>query len=170
VLFIDHYGSDGNLRAATIAREAGIAVLADFERDNVPRFGEMLALVDHLIVSSDFATKLTGHADPAAAARALWQGDRSVVIVTCGSEGCWGLSSHDPPQAEHMPAFKVKTVDTTGCGDVFHGAYAAAYTQGQPWRHCMRFASAAAALKARHHGAQAGSPTLAEVEAFLSQA
>lgn len=57
-------------------------------------------------------------------------------------------------------------VDTTGCGDVFHGAYAAAFTRGLPAQARIRYA-AAAALKATRPGPQSGIPTRAEVEALL---
>jgi len=60
-------------------------------------------------------------------------------------------------------------VDTTGCGDVFHGAYAAALARGLEVAASTRFASAAAALKATKYGGQAGIPTRAAVEAFLKE-
>jgi sugar/nucleoside kinase (ribokinase family) len=53
VLFVDHYGTEGSIRAAHIAREAGVPVVADLERDNVPHFEELLSLVDHLLCRSD---------------------------------------------------------------------------------------------------------------------
>jgi sugar/nucleoside kinase (ribokinase family) len=58
-------------------------------------------------------------------------------------------------------------VDTTGCGDVFHGAYASALARGLGLAERVRFASAAAALKATRHGGQAGIPTRDTTEAFL---
>jgi sugar/nucleoside kinase (ribokinase family) len=61
----------------------------------------------------------------------------------------------------------VAAVDTTGCGDVFHGAYAAALVRGMGVEERVRFAAAAAALKATRRGGQAGAPTLEEVETFL---
>jgi sulfofructose kinase len=62
----------------------------------------------------------------------------------------------------------VRAVDTTGCGDVFHGAYAAALARGDELGQRIRFAAAAAALKATRPGGQAGIPTRAAVGAFLS--
>jgi sugar/nucleoside kinase (ribokinase family) len=67
-----------------------------------------------------------------------------------------------------QPAFPVNVVDTTGCGDVFHGAYAAALAANFPLEKRLKFASAAAALKAQVRGGQAGCPSRTEVEAFLS--
>jgi len=61
----------------------------------------------------------------------------------------------------------VDVVDTTGCGDVFHGAYAAALAEGRDLADRVGFASAAAALKATRAGGQAGIPPRTVVETFL---
>jgi sulfofructose kinase len=167
VLYVDHYGIEGMIRAARAARSAGIAVVADLERNEWPGFDDLLALVDHLIVSHEFAARLTGTADPVAALERLWTGKRRVVVVTCGTEGCWYRDAE--PVHRHQTAFSVETVDTTGCGDVFHGAYAAALARGLDLADRIRFASAAAALKATRTGGQAGIPTRAVVEAFLDR-
>src|SRR5260370_679825 len=78
-------------------------------RSEWPGSSDLLALVDHLIVNRDFAAKLTGATDPAAAVARLWTGDRKVVIVTCGAEGCWCLSDSDR-MPRHYPAFAVQAV------------------------------------------------------------
>lgn len=164
VLFIDHYGMRGNLRAARLARAHGVAVVADFEDASVALFKEVLSLVDHLILSKAFALSITGQPDAARAARALWRPGRAAVIVTCGADGCWGVSAGGKPAACHYRAFAIKAVDTTGCGDVFHGAYAARLARGEPLEQRIRFAAAAAALKAMGQEI----PRLAEVESFLA--
>ncbi|MBY0525120.1 MAG: hypothetical protein K2R98_17070 [Gemmataceae bacterium] len=166
VLYVDHFGIEGMTRAARIARSAGSAVVADFERNEWPGFNDLLALVDHVIVSRDFAGRLTGERQPAAAVAKLWTPDRQCVVVTDGADGCWFRGRADS-MARHQPAFAVATVDTTGCGDVFHGAYAAALARGLEMEERIRFASAAAALKAMQSGAQAGIPSRASIEAFL---
>lgn len=166
VLFVDHYGIEGMIRAARIARSAGVPVVADLERDEWPGFNELLALVDHLIVSRDFASKRTGESEPAAAVQKLWSAARRTVVVTCGSDGCWFREAGES-SPRHQPAFLVQTVDTTGCGDVFHGAYAAALARGLDLEARIRFASAAAALKAKQRGAQAGIPSRSAIDAFL---
>jgi ribokinase len=168
VLFIDHYEPKRMIRAARIAREAGIPVVADVE-DESPESGELLRLADHLIVGIAFALRYTGKPDPSAAARALWAEGRSAVVVTCGSEGAWFLGGPDEAP-QHLPAFKVKVVDTTGCGDVFHGAYASALARGVGLADRVKFASAAAAIKATRPGGQAGIPTRPVVESFLQGA
>lgn len=164
VLFIDPWGMTGNLRAATIARSAGIPVLADFEDASSPLFRQVLDLVDHLVVGESFALAITGAPDARAACEALWKPDRAAVIVTCGARGCWSVSAETGAAAEHCPAFVVNASDTTGCGDVFHGAYSASLAKGEPLRARVRFAAAAAALKA----SRGEIPRRAEIQDFLS--
>jgi sugar/nucleoside kinase (ribokinase family) len=166
VLLVDRFGIPGMIRAARLARAAGRAVVADFESSHLPRFRELLSLVDHLILSANFACQLTGAKSAATAAVKLWHRTRRVVITTCGADGCWFVDGPDR-KAQHIPACRVRAVDTTGCGDVFHGAYAFALAHGLPLLGRIRLAAAAAALKATHRGGQAGIPTLAAVKSFL---
>jgi sugar/nucleoside kinase (ribokinase family) len=167
VLFVDHFGIEGMTRAARIAHEAGIPVVADLESNEHPRFPELLELVDHMILSRDFAAELTGEQEPSAAVLRLWSAARRAAVVTGGERGCWYVDSDAPAAVRHQPAFAVEVVDTTGCGDVFHGAYASALARGLDLPSRIRFASAAAALKATQRGGQAGIPTRPVVEEFL---
>jgi sulfofructose kinase len=163
VLFIDHLGMPGNLRAVRLARAAGVAVVADFEEEADPLFQQVLAQVDHLILSEEFACRITQQSTAAQAAVALWRTDRATVIVTCGANGCWSMSADGGPDARHHAAFRVQAADTTGCGDVFHGAYAASLSRGDGIAERIRFAAAAAALKAM----QGDIPRRLAVEEFL---
>jgi sulfofructose kinase len=166
VLFVDHYGIEGMIRATRVALAAGRSVVADFERSDWPGFADLLGLVDHLIVAEGFAAKLTGCADAAAALDRLWTPARQVVVVTCGERGGF-YRARDEASVRRYAAFPVDVVDTTGCGDVFHGAYAATLARDLSLQERLRFSAAAAALKARHPGAQRGIPTQAAVEDFL---
>ena len=168
ILFIDHFGIPGNLRAARIARRMGLAVVSDLEKPVQPGMPELLALVDHPIFSRRAAQELTGEREPGRAAAKLWRSDRHVVVVPCGEQGAWFVSpDHVRPQL--VAAYEVAATDTTGCGDVFHGAYAAALAIGMKVEERIRFAAAAAALKATKHGGQDGIPTRRDVDAFLTQ-
>lgn len=168
VLFVDHVGLVGMLRAARIARQAGIPVVGDFEVRHSAPFDELLALTDHLILAQDFAREITGSSDARAAAEALWNNAaRAAVVVTMGADGAWFVSKELPAQARFQPAFAVEVVDTNGCGDVFHGAYASCLVRGMPMSERVRFAAATAAIKAAFVGGQKGIPTRAEVERFL---
>jgi sugar/nucleoside kinase (ribokinase family) len=166
VLFVDLWGMDGMVRAARLARTHGIPVVGDLERSDAPRFRELLRLVDHLIVPAAFACRFTETRTPAAAAERLWRKERQAVVVTCGADGCWSVDGASR-RAVRWPAFRVRAVDTTGCGDVFHGAYAAALAKGLSLPERIQWAAAAAALKATQAGGQAGIPTHDAVAAFL---
>ena len=130
LLLIDDLGGEGGVRAARLARRAGIPVVADLEHQRSSLFAELLALPDHLVLPENLATTITGTAKPADAVRDLWGEERRSVVVTCGSQGCWYRGDSTAGAICHQPAFPVNAVDTTGCGDVFHGAYAAALLDG----------------------------------------
>jgi len=166
VLFIDYFGMDGNLRAARIARAAGVPIVSDLERTRMRGMKQLIALVNHPIFSRRAAEELTGVNNPARAAARIWSESREVVIVTCGADGAWFVS-REQHQPKHVRAFEIKAVDTTGCGDVFHGAYAAALAREMDVEERIRFAAAAAALKAVQHGGQRGIPTRKVIEKFL---
>jgi sulfofructose kinase len=169
VLLVDHTGMEGMVRAARIARAAGIPVVADLERELGALFADLLALADHLILPWDFARRISGASDGAGIVRALWREDRAVVVVTRSAEGSWYLSAEEPGMVYHQPAFVVKEVDTNGCGDVFHGVYAAGLVEGMPVARRIRFAAAVAACKATRPGGQVGIPSREQAESFFRE-
>jgi len=85
--------------------------------------------------------------------------------MTDGVNGFW--YSEYEETVHHFPVYQVAVVDTTGCGDVFHGAYAAAFVRGESFRKSLQVASSSAALKATCYGGREGIPNLAKVEEFL---
>lgn len=167
VLLVDHIGVDGMRRATEIARHAGIPVVGDLERESGPGFNQLLERVDHLIVSHEFALGWTQTKSPGDAVQRLWHSDRQVVVVTGGADGCWFRAQETGAEVIHAPTFPVKAVDSTGCGDAFHGAYAFGISKGLPIHERIRLASAVAALKATRPGGQAGLPHWDEVKSFL---
>ncbi len=165
--FVDHYGGEGTARLCEIARRVGVPVVADVERTDVPAFEDFFPLVGHPILSQGFTGRLTNEDKPAAMVRALWNNHREVVVVTCGEDGAF--FSEDGREVGHVPAFETEVVDTTGCGDCFHGVYCATLAWGLPLIERIRWASAAASLKARVMGAQKGLPRREDVEILLWQ-
>jgi sugar/nucleoside kinase (ribokinase family) len=167
VLLVDQLGMAGMLAAAKVAAQAGIPIVGDFESDAAAPFGELFALLDHPIVSAGFARHLTGCDDPAEAVDRLWSPRRAAVVVTCGDRGAW-YRGVEHEKAEHQPAYRAQAVDSTGCGDVFHGAYAAALADARPLAERIRFASAAAALKAAAPAGEAGLADRRAVERLMA--
>lgn len=155
-------------------RAKGIPIVGDFESLNAPQADIALALVDHLVLPAAFAREYTGKEDiESVVIKILNEHDRSAVVVTNGNKGAWFAEKGGDTKASstvgHQEAFSVTVCDTTGCGDVFHGAYAAALTLGMSLSDRVRFAAAAAALKATQKGGQVGAPTRSELEQFLSE-
>ncbi len=127
----------------------------------------MLALVnlsDYFIASEDFVRQFSHGNDPKAAAIELLDLGAKTVIVTLGEKGSICVT---PGRYFYQPAFMVKAVDTTGCGDVFHGAFIFGLLQNWDLHETIRFASATAALKCREIGGRTAIPDLREVEEFL---
>lgn len=161
VLVLDAYSTAAGIRAATAARAAGVAVVVDVERAGEPGVAELFDLTDHLVLPRELALSCTGAGTAAEAVRALWRSDRSAVVVTGGAEGCW-YQTHDDGsdgRVRHHPAPQVAVVDTTGCGDVFHGVYAATLSRGESVGRCVAEATVAAAACATHPGGMPPRPT-----------
>ena len=166
VLLVDGYGVPGSIVAVTEARRLGIPVVADCESVQHGRLSELLDLVDHLILPVRFAQSLTGAGTPAEAVDSLWSDTRALVAVTSGASGVT-YRARDTRGTRSIPAFAVRATDTNGCGDVFHGAYAAAIATGDAPERALLLASAAAALAATGHGWRAF-PNRGAVETLLA--
>jgi sulfofructose kinase len=167
VLFVDQHAGEGGMHALELAQALGIPSVGDLENVDRPGSFEMLRRVDHLIIGAAAAGELTGKSEPAGMVRALAGPGRACCVVTDGERGCWFAERGGP--ARHFPAYPVPVADTTGCGDVFHGAYAAWLAHGAGVEVAIRVASAAAALKATQPGGRAGIPDRATVERFLAE-
>jgi len=153
-----------DIQAAQIVRDAGgiVSLDAGTMRSVTER---AMALTDLITMSESFLMKFTGIENPE---DALAEVDRrfspKVCAVTQGASG--GLWRQGGVTARY-PAFPVDAIDTTGAGDVFHGAFAYGFLQGWPVGRICRFASAAAAIKCTRAGGRAGIPALHEVDAFM---
>jgi sulfofructose kinase len=144
----------------------GIPVIVDVDRAMSLREG-LLNASSHLVFSSEPLQETAAVADDAKALHKIAKLTKSFLAGTRGPQGTIWLDEHGAVQ--ETPAFHVHTVDTLGAGDVFHGAFALAITEGQELRQALRFASAAAALKCTRFGGAFAAPQRAEVEALLSQ-
>lgn len=131
---------------------------------------DFLHLVDHVTPNEREAARLTALplTSPGQAARvaaALRDRGARHAVLTLGAAGAF---VGGPGGTEHVPAFSVRAVDTTGAGDAFNGALAVALAEGRPLGAAVRFASAAAALACTVRGAQPSMPPRADVERLLA--
>jgi sulfofructose kinase len=167
LLHIDGYDLDAASYAARLARENDVAVSLDV--DSVyPGFDAVLRYVDYLIAGSGWAAKWTNEADPFTALTGLQReyGMR-LAAMTLGDHGALAL---DQGRWYYSAAFEVACADTTGAGDVFHGAFCYAILEGMPMQTALEFSNAAAALNCTAIGARGHVPSRSDVESLLSAA
>jgi ribokinase len=110
--------------------------------------------------------KVNAESDAGRAAAALRARGPRVVVITLGDKGCYASADRFEGR---IPAFQVRSVDSTAAGDVFNGALAVALAERRELVYALRFASAAAALSVTKLGAQPSAPTRADIEKFLER-
>ncbi len=163
VLLLDGLMKESSMIAAQYAREAGVKIVVDAGSMREGALA-LINLSDYFIASEDFTREYSRANDPKAIAMELLGLGAKTVIVTLGEKGSICVT---PEKYFYQPAFKVEAVDTTGCGDVFHGAFIFGLLQKWDLNETVRFSSATAALKCREIGGRTAIPTLREVEEFL---
>jgi sugar/nucleoside kinase (ribokinase family) len=166
MLLVDCHETAAAAQAARWARQAGIPVVGDIERVR-PGIVDLLGNVDAIIMAQEFPTALTGEAELGVALRTVARDfDAALTCVTLGAAGslawCQGREIR-------TPGFPVDCVDSTGAGDVFRGAFAAACLRRplDDVENVLAYANAVAALNCRSLGASGGIPTEAEVEQLM---
>ena len=167
LLHIDGHDTPAVARAAEIARRHGIPVTVDV--DTIYHgFDRVLPNVDYLVASSEFPTAWTGETDPFKALAAIQnEYGMRVAAMTLGAHGAL---ARENGRYHYAPAFVVNCVDTTGAGDVFHGAFCYAVLQGMPMSEALEFSNAMAALNCTALGARGGIRGLDEVRALMTRA
>ena len=130
-----------------------------------PRLEELLDISNIFIPAKRLARELSKEEDPIRAGEKLIaRYSLDLAVITCGEEGSLAVTHTEIARA---PGFKVKVADTTGAGDVFHGAYLYGHLKEWPLEHALRFANGAAAMMCTSQEGWAGIPTRTEVENFL---
>jgi sugar/nucleoside kinase (ribokinase family) len=166
LLHIDGHDTPAVAHAAAIARRHGIPVTLDV--DTIYQgFDRVLPNVDYLVASSEFPSNFTGIHDPFLALETLQQQyGMKVAAMTLGAHG--SLARVDG-EFIYAPAFVVNCVDTTGAGDVFHGAFCYSVLQGMAMAEALEFSNAMAALNCTAPGARGGIRGLEEVRALMAR-
>jgi sugar/nucleoside kinase (ribokinase family) len=127
---------------------------------------EMLSCASIYITSEFYWKTRYGGADIFECCRDMRKQGPHTVIFTLGREGCAGVGPDGREFRLKAPEVP-KVVDTTGCGDTFHGAYIAGMERGLDAEGCARWAGASAAIKCQAIGGRAAQPTAEMVEEFL---
>ncbi len=156
LLHIDGHDTPAVAHAARIARKNGIPVTVDV--DTIYKgFEDVLPNVDYLITSSEFPERWTGEADPLRALTLLQ--DTYGMKCAAMTLGAHGALARVDGRFFYSPAFVVNCLDTTGAGDIFHGAFCYGVVKGLTLPEILEFSNAMAALNCTALGARGGVAT-----------
>jgi sulfofructose kinase len=167
LLHLDGHDTPAVERAAKIARSCGMPVTVDVDTI-YPGFERVLPHVTHLVASSEFPVAWTKEKD-AVKALGLIQREYGIPVAAM-TLGSYGALARVDGEVIYSPAFVVNCVDTTGAGDVFHGAFCYAVLEGMAMRDALDFSNALAALNCRALGARGGIATIEEARQLIERA
>ena len=169
-LHLDGFDHEAAVTAAQWMHAAGKKVSYDASKTDgrpiQPEQRALVPLVDILICGSGFGSALTGRSNIWDAGKAMLDMGPSIVVQTEGEDGSYTTTTGE---SFHTPAFKVDVVDTTGAGDVYHGAYLVGLLHGWDLHKTATFATAVSAIECTKLGGRCGIPSFADVMAFLHQ-
>lgn len=155
------------LEAVELAKQHDVRISFDGGANRFkPEMKALVPLTNICIVAKEFAERYTGEDELSKSAELILNEGPEIAVVTNGMEGSWictreGLSFHQP--AFLFP----KTIDTTGCGDSYHGAFLAGLLKGAAVRQAAVLASAVAGMNTQSLGGRAGIPDLVGVTNYL---
>jgi sulfofructose kinase len=164
-LHVDGHDTAAATLAASWARAAGIPVIADLD-EIYPGVEDLLPNIDYLIVSRDFPARLMEEVDLETALQQMQR--RYGCLLTAATLGQEGVLAWDGKQFQHVCAYHVPVVDTTGAGDIFHAGFIHGLLQGWPLERQLDFACAAAALNCMAVGARGGIETVEAIERLMA--
>ncbi|MGL6259539.1 carbohydrate kinase family protein [Vibrio sp. WXL210] len=165
LLYVDGYDVKGNIALLEMAKQRGIPSVIDIEAGDHTQLITMLKLAGHAILPLEAAQFIASEQNAEACLKKLSELTEAQLVITDGANGSWALVDQE---VIHQPCFEVAVVDTTGCGDAYHAAYAYALLQESPLAQRMTFAAAFAAIVATHFGGRTAFPSAAEVDAFIN--
>ncbi len=167
IVHSDAHFPEQNMKLLQFARKNGVKICVDSE-PHTPNAKEFVNVADYLIVSRRFVEELFYH-DYEKALREFIERGAEIAVITLGKYGSIGMRKGDDSctTVNEYPVEQV--VDTTGAGDVFHGAFLYGVLQEWSLKKSMQFANVCAGLKCRKLGGRDGMPTLKQAQDALKQ-
>ncbi len=151
VVLFDGHEPFISLPLAQTAKQAGIPTVLDAGSVHDGTLA-LMSRVDYLVCSEKFAVQYADSEDKALSRLAELAPN---VVITLGERGLiWRRGNEQGA----LPAYAITAIDSTGAGDAFHGAFAAALAAGIEWQAVLRYAGAAGALCCTQMGARLGLP------------
>jgi sulfofructose kinase len=159
-LIVDGHDTEAAARAARWAREENIPVVGDFD-NRYPGVEALLEYVDFIITSKDFPERLTGEKNLLKSLPMIFREFK--CRLTAATFGRLGVLAWDGTRFLLCPGFRVQATDTTGAGDIFHGAFLYGLLSDWKLEETLEFSCAAAALNCTGPGARGRIATLDEI-------
>lgn len=138
-----------------------------------PELNHLIKKIDYLVCSEDFAYQYTKKRVDIKNKKSLLLIFKKLaelttqqIILTIGNQGVLYQKNNC---IYHLPAFDVKVIDTTGAGDIFHGAFTFCIAQHYSLEKAIYISSAASALSTEKLGGNTSVPTLQEVYSFMEK-
>ncbi len=164
ILHLDGHDIRAAIQCVSWAKEEGITTVIDIDKVE-PQTAELIKEIDFVITSSRFPSLFTGIPDREKALLGFKKYTKGFICSTLGEEGAMALIDGE---ILYSKGFKIKAIDTTGAGDVFHAGFIYGLLKNWELHEILRFSNAVAALKCREIGGRKGIPRLEEVEKFLA--
>ena len=155
------------LKACRLAKEHGVRISFDGGGGRYrSELDPLIPYIDICIVARDFAEKYANTTQIQNAAQSLLDQGSELVVITDGEHGSYIFTQQE--EAFHQPAFKINNVvDTTGCGDVYHGVFLFSLISGLTLKESARRATAAAAINTQRIGGRGMLSTMPEIINFM---
>ncbi len=162
-LHLDGLHMEASVHLAGLAQERGIPVILDAGSLR-PGVTDLIQRTDHFIAAENFAGQFAPEKSLPDLLQDLKRMGPEVVAITMGERGSLCLWEDEP---QWLPALDIQAKDTTGAGDVFHGAYIYGLLQGWAPPDRFRWATVTASLSCLSLGGRAGIPSRKSVEKAL---
>jgi len=151
VILFDGHEPEISIKLLELARKHKIPTVLDAGSLHTGT-EKLMDRVDYLVASEKFACQYEGDVQTALSRLAKIS---PAVVITLGEKG---LIWQRDKQTGNLPAKQIKAIDTTGAGDAFHGAFAAAIAKNMDWPDVLVYSSVAGTLCCTKMGARQGLP------------
>ena len=165
-MLVDSYDLDATERALRAALDTSCRTIVDFESGDRERLCALLALASDPILPLACARSLTRQEGVTEVLRALAELTPGQALVTDGLNGSWAWN-RETQTVEHQAAFRVDSLDSTGCGDAFHAGYIVGVLEGWDLRLRMEFGALLASRVATRVGGRTALPRQREIVGLI---
>ena len=165
IIHLDGRDLTANIKLARWGKKVGATLTFDIGsvRNDVTN---ILPFIDHLIVADSYAFPYTKSNKVRPALKRLANICPGTIVITEGTKGSTALVDGT---FYTQPAYRVKTVDTTGAGDAFHVGYIHSLLRAETIPERLKYGAVVAALKCMKAGARAGMPTKRQISNFMKK-